>query len=113
MIDFATFADTVTRTVNDAAKQFDVTKLDVTKLDLTKLDLTKLDLRNIDVPKFEMPDVQMPSFDNFELPEIDVPAEVERIADFVRDVAYAGIGAGVIAVQKVDAEVRKLVGTSA
>ena len=38
---------------------------------------------------------------------------VDRVADFVRDVTYAGIGAWVIAAQKVDAEVRKLAAKAA
>ena len=95
MIDFTQLSDTVTKAVDGVVKQ----------LDVTKIDLTKLDLRTTEMPTFEMP--------TFEMPEINVPAEAARITALVRDVTYAGIGVGVIAVQRVDAEVRKLVGTSA
>ena len=82
----------------------DPRKLDFPTIDFTNLDLSKLDVRKMELPKFDMPKFDMPKFDT----EIDVPAEVDRVADVVRDVAYAGIGVCVIAVQKVDAEVRKL-----
>ncbi|MEQ9161158.1 MAG: hypothetical protein RLN74_00505, partial [Ilumatobacter fluminis] len=81
------------------------TNLDLSKLDPRKVELPEFDMPTFDFPKFEMPEIDLPKFD---MPEIDVPAEVDRVADFVRDVTYAGIGAWVIAAQKVDSEVRKL-----
>jgi hypothetical protein len=108
MIDVTKLTETVTTTLNtavDAAtKQFDVTKFDVTKFDVTKIDLSKFDVTKIDLPKFDLP--------KFDLP-VDVPAEVDRVADLVRDVTYAGIGMWVVAAQKVDAEVRKLAAKAA
>jgi hypothetical protein len=79
-------------------KNFDVKTLDLTKLDLTKLDLTKLDVRNMDLPKIDLP----------KLPDVDLPVDVDRLADFARDAAYASIGAVVITVQKVDERRREL-----
>jgi hypothetical protein len=103
MIDVTKLTETVTTTFNtavDAAtKQFDVTKFDVTKIDLSKFDVTNIDLPKFDLSKFDMP--------------VDVPAEVDRVADLVRDVTYAGIGMWVVAAQKVDAEVRKLAAKAA
>ena len=103
-----TITGTITTTVNDvvntASKQFDVSKFDVTKIDLSKFDVTKIELPKFDMPKFDMPKFDMP---------VDVPAEVDRVADLVRDVTYAGIGMWVVAAQKVDAEVRKLAARAA
>jgi len=102
--------------LTEAFKNFDVSKLDVTKLDLSDFDLSKLEMPKFDMPKFdlgkfEMPKFEMPEMPKFEMP--DMPAEVDRAADFVRDLAYAGIGATVIVAQKVDAELRKLVAKAA
>jgi hypothetical protein len=108
MIDVTKLTETVTTTfntaVNAATKQFDVTKIDLSKFDVTKVDLGKFDVTKMDMPKFDMPKFDMPD---------DVPAEVDRVADLVRDVTYAGIGMWVVAAQKVDAEVRKLAAKAA
>jgi hypothetical protein len=113
MIDVTKLTETVTTTfntaVNAATKQFDVTKIDLSKFDVTKVDLGKFDVTKMDMPKFDMPKFDRPKFD---MP-VDVPAEVDRVADLVRDVTYAGIGMWVVAAQKVDAEVRKLAAKAA
>ena len=70
--------------------------------------MPKFDMPKFDMPKFDMPKFDMPKFD---MP--DVPAEVDRVADVVRDLTYAGIGMWVVAAQKVDAEVRKLAAKAA
>jgi hypothetical protein len=85
---------TITGAVNTAFEQFDVTKIDLSRFDVTKMEL----------PTFELP--------TFELP-VDVPAEIDRVADLVRHVTYAGIGMWVVAAQKVDTEVRKLAARAA
>lgn len=89
-------------------KNIDITSLDITKLDLTKLDLTKLDVRNMDLPKVDLPTFDLPKFDLPTLPEIDLPIDVDRVAGFARDAAYAGVGAVVVSVQKVDERRREL-----
>jgi hypothetical protein len=98
----------VNTAVDTASKRFDVSKLDITKIDLNKFDVTKMELPKFDLPTFDLPKFEMP---RVEMPV--VPAEVDRVADLVRDVTYAGIGMWVVAAQKVDAEVRKLAGGKA
>ena len=99
-----TVTDAVNTAVNTASKQFDVSRFDVTKIDLSTFDVTKMELPKFDLPKFDMPKFDMP---------VDVPAEVDRVAELARDVTYAGIGMWVVAAQKVDAEVRKLAAPAA
>lgn len=76
-------------------KQFDVTNL-------TKIDVSRFDVRYMDLPKFEMPNV-----DQFEMPEAGI-ADVERFTGLARDAAYAGVGAAVVTVQKLDEQRREL-----
>jgi hypothetical protein len=112
MIDVTKLTETITSmvasrvsdAVNAAQQQFDVTKIDLGKFDVTKIDLSAFDVTKLDLPKFDLP--------KFDLP-VDVSAEVDRVADVVRDVTYAGIGMWVVAAQKVDAEVRKLAAKAA
>jgi hypothetical protein len=80
------------------------------QLDLTRFDaaaLAKFDPRKLagSLPVVEMPD--------FELPKIDVPVDLDRVVDMARDVAYAGIGAAVIAAQQADATVRRFTSRTA
>ena len=102
-----TITTTITTTVTDAFTAASK-RLDVTKLDLSTFDVTKLELPKFDLPKFDLPEFDLPKFD---MP--DLPVEVDRVADVVRDVTYAGIGMWVVAAQKVDAEVRKLTAKAA
>jgi len=123
MINVSQLTEQFTNQVTEAVKSFDASKFDPTKLDFSNFDLSKIEMPKWEMPKFEMPDLpkwDMPKWDmpkwempKFEMPDVDVPAEVDKIADFVRDLTYAGIGATVIVAQKVDAEVRKLVGQAA
>jgi hypothetical protein len=109
------FAAFVTTTVDDASKkvrnvEFDLTKFDVSKIDLPKIDLTKFDVSKIDLPKIDLPKIDVSKID---LPKIDVGPEFAKVADLARDVAYAGLGAAVIAVHQVDAGVRRVTARAA
>lgn len=93
--------------------QFDMTDLDlsgITRLDprnLTKIEFPSVNMPAVNLPKVELPKVELPKID------VDVPAEVDRVADLVRDVAYVGLGAAVITAQQVDANVRRLTSRAA
>ena len=68
----------------------DLKNFDLRRLDPTRLDLTRFDIRNIDLPSFDM------------------PAEATQIVELARDVAFAGLGATVATVQKVDERRKEL-----
>jgi hypothetical protein len=63
----------------------------------------------MDLPKFEMPNIDLPKFElpKFELPDAGLP-ELDRVAGLARDAAYAGVGAAVVTVQKLDEQRREL-----
>jgi hypothetical protein len=85
-------------------------QFDVTEFGRSKIDLTRWDVRTPKLPTFEFSHVGLPQFD--------------RLTGLARDAAYAGFGATVVTVQKLDdqrreltdqvnAQVRKLVATVA
>jgi len=79
---------------------FDLSSFDVSKLELPKLDWSKFELPKVDFAKFELPRFDLAKFD---LPDVDVPEiDVDRVVTFVRDVAYAGVGLAVLAVEQAD-----------
>lgn len=86
----------------------DIKQLDLADLDPRKLDLPKVDLPKLDMPKFDMPKFDLPKLDMPKVPEVDMPAELERVAGFARDAAYAGVGALVITAQKAGERRREL-----
>jgi len=89
----------------------DIKNVDVTNLDLTKIDLTRFDVRKMDLPTFDMPNIEMPTFEMpaVELPEFgEFPVDVDRLAGFARDAAYAGVGVAVVTVKKVDEQRREM-----
>lgn len=75
----------------------------LTRLDPTKLDLTRLDVRSFELPAFDLPAFELPAL---ELP--DLPVDVDRFTGFARDAAYVGLGAVVVAGQKVAERRREL-----
>lgn len=83
----------------------DIKNFDIADLDLTNLDLSKLDPRNMDLPTFDLPNFELPEF---ELPKFDVATDVDKLANLMRDAAYAGVGAVVVAAQKADEQRREL-----
>jgi hypothetical protein len=95
-----------------------IKNVDVKNLDPTKIDLTRFDVRNIDLPKFDVPNidlrqVDLPKFEvpTFEMPAVDLPelpVDVDRLAGFARDAAYAGVGAAVVTVKKFDEQRREM-----
>lgn len=105
MFDVSKFSSTITSTVTETTNAVAERLGDITKLDLTRLDVSKLDLPEFDLPEFDLPKFDLP---RFEMPAADLPAEVDRVANVVRDATYAGIGAVVIAAQLVDSRIRKL-----
>ena len=78
---------------------------DIKQLDVTQLDPTKFEMPKFDMPKFDMPELDLPA-----VPQMEIPAELERVADLARDAAYAGVGAVVITVQKADERRREMTG---
>lgn len=79
----------------DRLRTFDPTAVDLSKLDLSKLHLPKFDLPKMDLPKFDLP--------KFDLPKMELPkAELGRIGAAVRDGAYVGLGATVVAAKTLD-----------
>lgn len=84
-------------------KNFDVNDVDITKIDFARFDVRNMDLPTFEMPTFEMPNIEMPTF---EMPEI--PADFDRIVDFARDAAYAGVGAAVVTAQKLDEQRREM-----
>lgn len=84
----------------DRLRTFDPTAVDLSKLDLSKLHLPKFDLPKMDLPKFDLSKMDLPKFD---LPKMDLPkAELGRIGAAVRDGAYVGLGAAVVAAKTLD-----------
>ena len=61
-------------------------------------------------PKFEVPEFELPKFDlpKIDLPEVDLPS-AERIAGFVRDAAYVGVGLVVLSAEKLQELQQQLV----
>ena len=76
----------------------DLKNLDVKDLDLTKIDLTRLDVRKLNLGRLDLT--------TFDRPELSVDAD--RVLGLARDAAYAGVGAAVVGVQKLDAQRREL-----
>ena len=71
-------------------------QLDAAEFGRSMIDLTRFDVRSMEVPTFEFSDVGLPQFD--------------RLTGLARDAAYAGVGATVITVQKLDDQRRELTG---
>jgi hypothetical protein len=95
-----TITDAINRTID---------RLDVTKL--THVDLSTFDLRNVEVPKFELPKFDLPTVELPEFPNVDLPVDAERVAGWVRDAAYVGVGAAVVVGQQAEQRVRTLATT--
>jgi hypothetical protein len=89
-------------------KDIDPTKIDLTRFDVRKMEFPKVDLPKVELPKMDLPKVDFPKFDfpKFEMPEL--PVEADRMIGLARDAAYAGVGAAVVTVQKLDAQRREL-----
>ena len=90
----------ITTRVDDASKKVRNVEFDLTKFDVSKIDLPKIEFPRIDLEKFD-------------LPTVDVGPELAKVADLARDVAYAGLGAAVVAVHQVDARVRRIAARAA
>ena len=84
----STAASTST-TSSDTKSSTRFPRFDLTKFDLSKVDFSKL-------PKIEMPKMEMPKM---EMPKVDA----DRVANAAKDAAYIGVGAAVLAFQKLQA----------
>ena len=73
-------------------------------------------LRSLPNPRFDLTHLDLTAraavdprrLRSLSLPELDLDVVPDRVTKVVRDTAYAGLGAAVIAAQKVDAGVRRL-----
>lgn len=95
-----TITDAITRTLD---------RLDVTKL--THVDLSTFDVRRLELPKFELPKFELPNVDLPRIPNVDLPVDAERVAGWVRDAAYVGVGAAVVIGQQAEQRVRTIATT--
>lgn len=91
-------------------KTLDLSSIDLGRIDPTKIDLTRFDIRKIELPTFELPKIDLPKPELPKLPQVEIPADVDRAAGFARDAAYAGVGAAVVAARKIDGRRRELTG---
>jgi len=72
----------------------DLKRFDLTELGHGMIDPTRFDVRTMELPTFGFSDVGLPQFD--------------RLTGLARDAAYAGVGATVVTVQKLDEQRREL-----
>lgn len=82
----------------DRLRTFDPTAVDLSRLDLSKVRLPTFDLPKMDVPRVDLPKVDLPK------------AELARLGALVRDGAYVGLGAAVVAAKALDERGRALRG---
>lgn len=90
-----TITNSITNTVTDAVEK--LPKVAFSDIKLPTFGCSNVELPTLDLSELKLPDVKLPTSE-----------DVEKLADLYRDIAYAGIGAWVVAIQKVDNGVRSI-----